>query len=376
MNNELISNLMSIFVFALLYLTFLVTPKITRKDLIFGVSIPLDRTKDEEIKKISKSYYIEMTGITLIIAIIYFIILNKAFSHPLTLVLFIFIIIGVYFVVFLRANKKMKKYKSENNLMGNKKQVVYVDTNMSKTLRKDAVIHSIWFIIPGAIALINLILPLMNYDKLPAQIAMHWNIQGVADSFVDKSIGSVISTGLMPLMLVGILTFTNYSIAISKNKIDASNPASSSQKLFKFKKINSIMIYCLAVGLTFLLTTFNLKSYNFISFDIAKFTPFLILFLLVVVIGPITISIKLGQGGSNLKDKNESDIDSDVINVDDDEFWKLGSFYYNPNDPSIFVEKRFGSGWTLNFGNKTSIVISVVFLIFVAIMIIVPFIFS
>lgn len=376
MNNELISNLMSIFVFALLYLTFLVTPKITRKDLIFGVSIPLDRTKDEEIKKISKSYYIEMTGITLIIAIIYFIILNKAFSHPLTLVLFIFIIIGVYFVVFLRANKKMKKYKSENNLMGNKKQVVYVDTNMSKTLRKDAVIHSIWFIIPGAIALINLILPLMNYDKLPAQIAMHWNIQGVADSFVDKSIGSVISTGLMPLMLVGILTFTNYSIAISKNKIDASNPASSSQKLFKFKKINSIMIYCLAVGLTFLLTTFNLKSYNFISFDIAKFTPFLILFLLVVVIGPITISIKLGQGGSNLKDKNESDIDSDVMNVDDDEFWKLGSFYYNPNDPSIFVEKRFGSGWTLNFGNKTSIVISVVFLIFVAIMIIVPFIFS
>lgn len=376
MDNELISNVMSIFILALLYLTFLVIPKITRKDLIFGVSIPLDRAKDEEIKKISRSYYIEMTGITLIIAIIYFIILNNVLNHPLTLVLFMFIVIGAYFVVFLRANKKMKIYKSKNNFMSNKKQVVYVDTNMSKTLRKDAVIHSVWFIIPGIIALANLILPLMNYDNLPESIAIHWNIQGVADNFVDKSIGAVISTGLMPLILVGILAFTNYSIAISKNKIDASNPVNSSQKLFKFKKINSIMIYCLTIGLTLLLTMFNLKSYNIISFDLAKFSPVLFIFFLAVVIGPIAISIKLGQGGSNLKDKDESDINSDVINVDDDEFWKLGSFYYNPNDPSIFVEKRFGSGWTMNFGNKISIIISIIFIIFVAIMILMPVIFS
>ena len=31
--------------------------------------------------------------------------------------------------------------------------------------------------------------------------------------------------------------------------------------------------------------------------------------------------------------------------------WKLGMFYFNPRDPSIIVEKRFGVGWTINFGN-------------------------
>ena len=29
----------------------------------------------------------------------------------------------------------------------------------------------------------------------------------------------------------------------------------------------------------------------------------------------------------------------------------FGSIYNNPNDPSLFVQKRFGVGWTVNIGN-------------------------
>jgi hypothetical protein len=37
-----------------------------------------------------------------------------------------------------------------------------------------------------------------------------------------------------------------------------------------------------------------------------------------------------------------------------DQCWKLGFFYFNPADPAIFVEKRFGIGYTCNFGNGTT----------------------
>lgn len=37
-----------------------------------------------------------------------------------------------------------------------------------------------------------------------------------------------------------------------------------------------------------------------------------------------------------------------------DECWKLGQIYYNPNDPALMVEKRFGVGYTLNFANRLS----------------------
>ena len=40
---------------------------------------------------------------------------------------------------------------------------------------------------------------------------------------------------------------------------------------------------------------------------------------------------------------------------DDRRSWKLGVFYYNPEDRRVFVSKRLG--WTVNFGRPVSWVI-------------------
>jgi uncharacterized membrane protein len=37
-----------------------------------------------------------------------------------------------------------------------------------------------------------------------------------------------------------------------------------------------------------------------------------------------------------------------------DECWKAGVVYYNPNDPVVFVERRVGFGYTMNFANPWS----------------------
>jgi uncharacterized membrane protein len=39
-----------------------------------------------------------------------------------------------------------------------------------------------------------------------------------------------------------------------------------------------------------------------------------------------------------------------------DDAWS-GPFYSNSEDPSVFVPKRYGIGWTLNFGNPWSWVV-------------------
>ena len=35
-------------------------------------------------------------------------------------------------------------------------------------------------------------------------------------------------------------------------------------------------------------------------------------------------------------------------------YWKAGLFYYNPDDPRLFVGKRLGIGWTLNFARPVA----------------------
>jgi uncharacterized membrane protein len=48
-----------------------------------------------------------------------------------------------------------------------------------------------------------------------------------------------------------------------------------------------------------------------------------------------------------------------------DDCWKYGVFYFNRDDPALFVPKRFGLnlGYTLNFANRLSWVVLVVSLL-------------
>jgi uncharacterized membrane protein len=34
-----------------------------------------------------------------------------------------------------------------------------------------------------------------------------------------------------------------------------------------------------------------------------------------------------------------------------DQFWRWGLFYYNPSDPTLFIQHRAGPGFTMNFAN-------------------------
>ena len=55
---------------------------------------------------------------------------------------------------------------------------------------------------------------------------------------------------------------------------------------------------------------------------------------------------------------------------DDDRNWILGNFYYNKNDPSIFVEKRIGMGWEINLGNPIGLILTILPLILVGVILI------
>jgi uncharacterized membrane protein len=80
--------------------------------------------------------------------------------------------------------------------------------------------------------------------------------------------------------------------------------------------------------------------------------PLAFVFTLVVVL----VLARLGQGGSRLAAAEKSSTTS-AVPVGDrtpDRYWKLGVFYFNPDDSAIVVEKRFGLGYSLNFARPTT----------------------
>ena len=76
-----------------------------------------------------------------------------------------------------------------------------------------------------------------------------------------------------------------------------------------------------------------------------------------VVAWAVVLTIRSGQGGDRTAQARLPDAERPVGDRTPDSCWKLGMFYYNPDDSSLIVEKRFGIGQTLNFANRWSWVV-------------------
>ena len=104
---------------------------------------------------------------------------------------------------------------------------------------------------------------------------------------------------------------------------------------------------------------FSSISFGLVNQEVNQILVILSTVLLLASIVPLIYT------SSKLKKGNYSDVSYTVD--DDDKYWVLGCFYYNPNDPSAFVQKRFGIGWTVNLGSaKGKLMVACIVLMLVA----------
>ncbi len=101
---------------------------------------------------------------------------------------------------------------------------------------------------------------------------------------------------------------------------------------------------------------FPLAAAQMISLDVIA--AFATAEALLMVVVSILVSVVYGQSGSRLFVRMGA---ADEMPADNDRFWKLGVFYCNPDDPSVFLPERFGIGWTINFARPGAWAFIVVF---------------
>lgn len=96
---------------------------------------------------------------------------------------------------------------------------------------------------------------------------------------------------------------------------------------------------------------------------------------LIILTTSIYIALKVGTVGERLKiGETKDNRPSPAGTEGDDKYWKLGGLIYNnPEDPSVFVAKRIGIGYTINLGTTKGKIALVGFLVLILVMMIVPF---
>jgi uncharacterized membrane protein len=186
---------------------------------------------------------------------------------------------------------------------------------------------------------------------LPAQIPVHWGTGGKLERFTDKSVFTGISLLLVQLVMQLLFYSINRNIEASGARIRASGRKRSRERELAARKYGSLVLFITTISSTLLLSSLQLSILH-PEMGNALWVMGGVVGFLVLVLGAVAVyAFKVIKSGSGVE---ELPADPDIIDADDDQRWKAGVFYFNKEDASIMVEKRFGIGWTVNFGNPKS----------------------
>ena len=335
------------------------TPYFIRKNISFGISVPENEYQNPHLRALRHVYTIGCLAAGLILAAVSsacYVWINTENIIWIQLVsIFLYLVLSILFYFYVRT--KVKSIKRESNWQVDSKAVAEISDKSAS----NKTLHTAWYLLYLMVIAITILAAVFRYPSLPEQIPMHYNIAGEVDRYAQKSIGTF---AIMPViqLLIGML-FAGINVAISTSK---------RQRDFKkgnaFRGVMSMILFAMGFMVMLLSTCVQLAMLTTLSEKLMSVLP--IAFLIATFVICAYLAVRVGQGGSRMKGTNDNPINM----VDDDSHWVGGFFYCNKNDPSVFVEKRFGIGYTPNFGNPISIIAAIALLLLIAALWILPLI--
>ena len=350
----LLFNIIMTFTLILMGLINGLTPYYSRRGTPFGITVPNAHQQDSFIQMLKKRFLIQNIVLSLLFSAPLFFFFNienteaQEMWSSLYLIVAVFLFIILTFVLYLRNRKAIQLWKKENNIFTDvKKERIVVDTNYHSDLKtistRTIVISQL------AIVLISIGVTVFFYDRIPNEFPINWNSQNVPNRFVDKSALSVMMMPVIQLLMIPVMSFSHYSFIKSKQKLLSSYPQLTSKQSKRFRRAWSIYFLITSIALQLLLMLTNFFSLFFANDEGLSWMGIVIgVFVFGIVGYSIFLTWKYGQGGEKLVYSQIKDFSDELTEVDEEKYWKWGVFYYNPEDPAIFVEKRFGIGSTFN----------------------------
>ena len=354
-----------------------VSPVVTRKSLLFGVRIPEEATKIAKVVILKKSYIkIMMIGGTLALILL----IGQYLLWPeisLLAALYIpLLMIVLQFIVFVSSWKKAMQLKEENNWVV--PMTATVDTSSAVQREKMSVFSKGWYIISALIILVLIVLSIVKYPSLPAQVPTHWGFDMKPDAWSDKSFLTVLMMPLISLFILGAMMLGNITVYRMKLQVSSEHPELSYAQHRLYRRMMTE-----AIGISTLVVTVFLGLIQLMAIDVyippTSVMVVAAIIMLVAMCIPFTyVYFKAGQGGCKLnppinmtmakEDENIKARVTKAFNRGDDKFWKLGMFYYNEDDPAVLIEDRFGMNTGFNYARfATKIAVALLIIMAVAV---------
>lgn len=345
---------MFIIIISFLVVIEMAIPYLVKRNIVFGVSIPDGNVHDEKLIFYKKIYSLLVFVFSIIVIGSYLLwTANSRLSEEkhaiVTLVIqfsLIFWSTALYFYFHAKTLQRKRNQKWGENL----KEVKITDLAVRT---QDEMLPWYVFLIPMVVTLGFIGYTLLNYNNMPARIPMHWGSDGKPNSFTEKNPFSV--NALLFILLTIQVMFLGMNVATKRSgiKLSATRINASRIRQLSLRKYSSWFLFMISVLITLLFSFLQLTTIHAGLMNNVVILLVPVIFTLIILIGSIVFAVKVGNAG----DKFDLDPSMGITDVDEDRYWKGGIIYFNKNDPSIVVEKRFGIGWTINFAHPIGLLI-------------------
>jgi uncharacterized membrane protein len=186
-----------------------------------------------------------------------------------------------------------------------------------------------------------------RWDALPERFPVHWGADGQPNRWSERTLLGVYAPLLIGLAVITGLLILAMVLVRTSRPAESGGRSANAERRFRGSTLGVVLAceYFLAASLGWAGVLPLTLSGNLTGPP--GMTVVLALSLLFVVIVTAALG-RLGQSGARLSATSEEA--APAGDRSPDRFWRAGLFYVNPDDPALFVPKRFGLGYTLNFG--------------------------
>ena len=341
-------------------------PAITHPTLPLGVSVPQARATDPVIAA-SVRRYRRWILMSLVLGLVLSAVLG--FAAPT---------VGIIVPVLLVSVLGMGSYVVSREAIARTKREggwyedvpVRLAANVTAA-RVSAPIPFGWYLAATVLLAIAAGIGVAVYPALPDPLPIHWDLNGVANGFAQKSVWSAFGVVLVGLGVVALLFALSFLVRVARPRRMASDsPALATRRA----EVQQHLLGGLLGQIT--LITSALLAGLTIAGWLAPTSGFLPIVSIVLFLGLLALAIAayfVGYRRAMVPRTETSGLAapqhptaSAVDAPDDDHYWKGGLVYVNRRDPALLVPKRFGAGWTINLGHPAGMAIGVVILLLIA----------
>lgn len=291
-------------------------PLLTRRGIFFSATVDPDFPQSEDGRRLLRSYRLQ-AALWTIVALALGLLVSTANPGAMLLLPLLLLVAGSTFSYWL-------KFREVHQNFGRRaSDIRYAELNPQPETHP----FSLWLCAPPFVWLAGVAFYLQSHwYQLPERFPVHWGADGQPNGWATRSFSGVYG----PLLLAAFLNL--FSLVFAKALLRISR--------------NTAMRH---VTITILLLIMYPISFAFGMVGLLPLTTFPI--WLVPAATLAFVAVLIVWAAVKIRSPAVRDV---VPEPQNDSYWKAGMFYFNPDDPAIFVSKRVGIGFTMNFANKMS----------------------